>query len=230
MPSLLAAGGLGFLACGLYALQAPAPRWTVFASALMLAAASSAGGALIGFLFALPRTTTAEESPPTGEAETGARLTAPHIRANTNLEQISDWLTKILVGVTLVQLGTIGSGAAKLFRAIAPALGGQPQSAAFGGAVISYFAVWGFLGAWLANRLLLGRLMLKADLAIRQLVFGIEAERRGHLEEAIGWYSGAASLAAVARDKPLQEQAKLRASEVTNRVAAQSTGRTPPPE
>jgi hypothetical protein len=61
----------------------------------ILSAASLITGGFFGFLFGIPRS-----------------LSTPgpsFVQPNTNLEQISDWLTKILVGVGLTQIGTIFS-------------------------------------------------------------------------------------------------------------------------
>ncbi len=57
-------------------------------------------GFLIGFLFGVPRTV--ESNDPTLSKNSQTR-----VQANTNLEQISDWLTKILVGVGLTQITPI---------------------------------------------------------------------------------------------------------------------------
>src|SRR5262249_23262070 len=61
--------------------------------AFLVAGASFVSGCLVGFLFAIPRTVQGEE---------GSKVSGPsqqtQYRPNTNLEQISDWLTKILVG------------------------------------------------------------------------------------------------------------------------------------
>lgn len=54
-------------------------------------------GALIGFLFGIPKEKNGGTNP---DANTG-------VGTNTNLEQISDWLTKIIVGVGLTQLNSI---------------------------------------------------------------------------------------------------------------------------
>lgn len=70
-------------------------------------AAGSVGGVL-GFLFGIPRTLTAESGASGDVASEGGRTR--HTRSNTNLEQISDWLTKIVVGATLVQINTIWPG------------------------------------------------------------------------------------------------------------------------
>jgi hypothetical protein len=133
----------------------------VLAPALLFAAASAAAGGLFGFLFGVPRTASESGSP------SASPIAA--IRANTNLEQISDWLTKILIGATLVQLGKVPGAAARLFDAMAPALGDSPPSAAFAGGIVIYFAVVGFIGGWLATRLFLGRAMadaLRAEAAL----------------------------------------------------------------
>src|SRR5262245_43225237 len=58
-----------------------------------------ASGLLVGFLFALPRTTEGTEvKPASGSGGAGEAQLARRLRVNTNLEQISDWVTKIIVG------------------------------------------------------------------------------------------------------------------------------------
>jgi hypothetical protein len=85
------------------------------------------------------------------------------IAANTNLEQISDWLTKIIVGVSLTQLFTIKRNAIHLFNAMAPSLGHGETAAAFAGAEVVYFSILGFFMGWLYARLRLGEEMRYAD-------------------------------------------------------------------
>jgi hypothetical protein len=148
--------------------------WGVFASAVLFSCASAAAGGLLGFLFGVPRNRSVEtlqEGPPAG------------VRPNTNLEQVSDWLTKILIGATLVQLGSIPSAAAKLFSSMAPSLGGQPNGTAFAGAIVIFFTIWGLLGAWLATRLYLGKAMDDADVT-NYLRRAQVAENAGDIELA----------------------------------------------
>jgi hypothetical protein len=177
-PLVLALCGaliLGVVAVGLFAVQLPS-GWSVFASAVMFAAASLGIGGLVGLLFGVPRTLVAD-APARVPADTQPRESgSSSVGANTNLEQISDWLTKIIVGVTLVQLGTVKSGATALFGAMAPALGGEPSGAAFAGAVVTYFAVLGFFCGWLYARLRLGVAMSNADALI---YIARRAEREG---------------------------------------------------
>jgi hypothetical protein len=91
----------GLIAISLFAL-AVTPHLTVFACALGFAAASGAVGAIFGFIFGIPRTLTSDD----GATDKGLRS---RIVPNTNLEQVSDWLTKILIGATLVELKSIPS-------------------------------------------------------------------------------------------------------------------------
>jgi hypothetical protein len=159
----------GVLAIALYAVKA-SDRLSVLASGSLFAVASLAAGAIFGFLFGVPRTRTSDGSTPTGGQSSSL------IQANTNLEQISDWLTKIIVGVTLVQLGTIRSGAQRLFNSMAPSLGSKPGGAAVAGSIVVFFAGVGFISGWLMTRLFLGRAMSDADV---YMVAAAAAESRG---------------------------------------------------
>ena len=62
---------------------------------------------------------------------------------------MSDWLTKILLGVGLTQFSSIGSALGRLFEALRPGLGNTDSSAAFAGGLLSYFAAVGFIGGYL---------------------------------------------------------------------------------
>lgn len=113
----------------------------------------------MGFLFGVPRTlTSARRDDRSLQDQPGS-----DIRANTNLEQVSDWLTALLIGATLVQLGEVPPAAARLFASLAPALGDTGSSASFAGGIVIYFVVLGFLMGWLNTRLYLGIAMQNAD-------------------------------------------------------------------
>src|ERR1051326_1175645 len=82
----------------------------VLALGVLFAAACTASGWLLGLLFGIPRTLarTNVQQTPNGSGEN--KSTPPEdnassaSRVNTNLEDISDWLTKTIVGVGLTQL------------------------------------------------------------------------------------------------------------------------------
>ena len=75
---------------------------------------------------------------------------------NTNLEEISDWLTKIIVGVSLVEAQKIKAALGEAAMLFAKGLGG-PDQVSFAYALMLYFSVSGFLGSYLLTRLYLQR-------------------------------------------------------------------------
>jgi hypothetical protein len=113
VPSVLALVWL-LIAIGLLSLLIPSwaqklsGGWpaalTVLGAGLFLAGASTVTGSLVGFLFCVPRYRQLEPDAHAPRERSSDFSTAP----NTNLEQISDWLSKIIVGVGLTQIPEIG--------------------------------------------------------------------------------------------------------------------------
>jgi hypothetical protein len=92
------------------------PRVIIAASA---AGAAGAVGGIVGFLFGIPRARSEASI-----VEVGAtRAFLP----NTNLEQISDWLTKTIVGVGLVQFREIWTALQGVAGAVGKAIGDLPN-------------------------------------------------------------------------------------------------------
>lgn len=144
-------------------------------SGLMLAGASGLVGAFLGFLFGIPRSKQAQAQLALEEGRS-----AREYLENTNLEQISDWLTKIIVGLTLVQFEQIkgfvvGVGAVfgKVFVAT-PATTTADTAGAIAVAVILYFVIAGFLFAFLWTRIhmenVLRQQSAEGDIAIERLL------------------------------------------------------------
>jgi hypothetical protein len=130
----------------IYAVQLPSGiRWGAWATANMIAGASFLLGGLVGFLFGIPRAIQSSTAP----------MDATKYQANTNLEQVSDWLTKIIVGVGLVEIGRIIPGLARLADSMKAPLGGQASSAAFGLALTIANILLGFFLFYLWSRSLL---------------------------------------------------------------------------
>jgi hypothetical protein len=121
----------------------------------MVSMAAAAIGALFGFLFAVPRTPVAHHE---------ATIT-PHSTKlpNTNLEQISDWLTKVLVGATLTQMARIPDAAREVFNSVGGSLGVGDSGVIFTGATILFGLTAGFILGWLATRTWVGRMLTAAD-------------------------------------------------------------------
>ena len=127
----------------LYAIQLPSGvRWGVFGVGVVIGSSAFLIGGLVGFLFGIPRTVQSS-NPSTG---------ATQYQGNTNLEQVSDWLTKIIVGVSLVEIGRIIPALTKLAEILKAPLGGQPSSAAFGLGVVIASALTGFFFFYLWTR------------------------------------------------------------------------------
>lgn len=155
---------LGMVLLALYASSQSQPL-AVLGAGGAVAVASAMTGAVIGFLFGLPRAGkagTGEAGQQGGGAPNGGTNQAD-IRPNTNLEDISDWLTKILVGVGLVQLGSMADGLQRLVNYVSGSLGSGPGAGPVGGALIVVYATAGFLLSFLFARTELPSAFREAD-------------------------------------------------------------------
>jgi hypothetical protein len=111
-----------------------------FAVALLVGGAALTSGALLGFIFGIPRA-----APETGSTQSNNSQWEQLYQVNTNLEQISDWLTKIIIGIGLVELAKIPPKFIKLAEYVANAFSPSIPSGLAAVAII-YFAISGFLG------------------------------------------------------------------------------------
>ncbi|MBY5834755.1 hypothetical protein HFN47_35490 [Rhizobium leguminosarum] len=122
---------------------------------LLAAAAAGAAGAFAGFIFGIPRTLdSAAKAAVAGAASSTstAEKTNAILASNTNLERISDWLTTLLVGATLVQIGPIVA-ALKSFADYLATEEGKLQGPIV--LLLIYFFIIGFLCIYLLTRLYL---------------------------------------------------------------------------
>ncbi|MDH6128996.1 hypothetical protein [Kitasatospora sp. GP82] len=154
----------GVIAAGLAGLvlySAASGHWVgTLGGGLLVAAMSTAAGGGVGFLFGIPRLlSSGAAAHPTDLSATSTASYAP----NTNLEQASDWLTKILLGAGLTQIGAVPHRLRQVGDALAPMVGGENGAAGFVATVVVYFSVLGFLSGWLLTRLLLARALSTAD-------------------------------------------------------------------
>lgn len=179
LKALTYAIGAGCLGILIYSVNSVGFRnaLTFLGTGLMVAGASLLIGGLLGFLFGIPRTlqNTTPSSPrkvanddaANSEQKQPPAAAAPaetDYQANTNLEQISDWLTKILVGVGLTQVREIGAKMNQVAGAVAAALGSPGGNRAFALSLILYYLIIGFLFSYLWTRLYLPGAFREADL------------------------------------------------------------------
>lgn len=135
---------------------------------LLIAGAASAVGILTGFLFGIPRSPQ-REAPRQTDATNPAPPAADNFGVNTNLEQISDWLTKIIVGVGLVQLTTMPGHLMSMAEYLSGAFGaGRPVPEPIVNLIMAYFAVFSFLLGYLWTRLYLADEFSKAERVARE--------------------------------------------------------------
>jgi hypothetical protein len=171
LKTLILIVGGGFLSTVVYALQAATLSQfaSILSVAILIGGAALLVGGLLGFLFGIPRTYQSDRVPeqPASDNEEGEeqrrKATGSRYQANTNLEQISDWLAKILVGVGLTQLTAIPEALKQFSEYVAPGLGGFRSSLAFGVSMPVFFLVCGFLFGYLWTRIYLLEILKRAD-------------------------------------------------------------------
>jgi hypothetical protein len=170
---LLLAGAL-YLVTGVASLSDADHRESAYRIAALWAMAYCAGGFLVGFLFGIPRVLQANDTK-SADKEKSARPGYAQ-RVNTNLEQISDWLTKIIVGLGLVQLRKIPQNlydaATWMARSFTPPDGNIAQAASFSTSIIILFSVTGFVGGYLVTRLFIAGAFRRADTETTETVTG----------------------------------------------------------
>lgn len=151
-------GASAIVPADLAALRGTAQRFAAMLLALSIAGAAAAVGAATGFLFGLPRTLTSGEVR-TAAAQVSAAATdqaldpaAPSAKlgTNTNLEQISDWLTKIIVGVGLTKLDQLPDLIEGFGDKVAPFFGVGGKVFGIGGGL--YFLILGFFIGYVLTR------------------------------------------------------------------------------
>lgn len=182
----------------------------IFSVGILVAAAALTAGFLVGFIFAIPRmgpekqasdpSTTATEGE---QVDPGGQESNP-VTPNSNLVEISDWLTKIIVGLGLVELNKIPSalGSLSYYAGISmrpaqcPASGSCADFISSGQAaaltiMVFYFAL-GFLIGYIWTRLYfqrdLGRQLqkLQQDKKVTDSIMNAEAfMNEGKFDEAL---------------------------------------------
>jgi len=130
------------------------------AIAMLWGGAFTVMGFVLGFLFGVPRSQTPDDK------------SKPALAVNTNLEQISDWLTKLITGAALANLrelpADIKMGGHYIAQSLAacPDPKGCPTSGgldSIGGAILNFFLALGFLFGYLATRTFFTRLFAASD-------------------------------------------------------------------
>jgi len=190
------AGCLGIL---LFAGQASSLTQfiSILGVGLLIAGACMLSGALLGFLFGIPRTLQQDKLENASSDERSTKQSSDNsvsYQVNTNLEQISDWLTKILVGVGLTQITALPEAVNNYAEFVSSGLGSSAASKTFAVAVLFFYSVCGFLISYLWTRLYLAGALRQADLAaVGQKIADVE-NKVSELEKQAGIDAGALSI------------------------------------
>lgn len=118
----------GLVVAGVLAVARPQT-----AVALMWAIACLGVGAFCGLLFGIPRM---RQKPQSGSEGDNEQRYQPEI--NNNLIEVSDWVTKIIVGLGLVELRSIPSKLKELANPLALALGSDGSAAIAAGLIVFF--------------------------------------------------------------------------------------------
>jgi hypothetical protein len=122
-----------------------------------LAGAATATGSFVGFLFGVPRAGHSA-TPESGES---SRTEQPYL-PNTNLEQISDWLTKIIVGVGLVEIRAVVAWFNEIGTTAGPAIWQDPGGRIIATAILVHYLLMGFFQGFLVAYLYLPKAFANA--------------------------------------------------------------------
>jgi tetratricopeptide (TPR) repeat protein len=176
-----------------------------WASAAAFSLAAYTAGLLLGFLFSIPKAAedptpdhvskgSGDVSPSTANATPEAEQTAvPRklLSVNTNFEQISDWLTKIIVGVGLVESKQIIVTTGQLTGFLAAGFASasrkpvDPSLDVLALAIIIGFPSLGTLTGYLYTRLYVARALGEADAASTRPEGQISANDKATLEQTV---------------------------------------------
>jgi len=172
LPRLQVLSGFGFLLIVAYALR----FWNsgdvlrIAGVGILVAAAALVSGFVLGFIFCIPRMrnenpAAADTAAPVEGGQDDAEDPSSTVIPNSNLVEISDWLTKIIVGVGLVELKSIPHKLGELSYYLGLGLqptqcGGRAPCAdftdggqAFGLSILVFYFTVGFLWGYVWTRL-----------------------------------------------------------------------------
>ncbi|MCO8269768.1 PASTA domain-containing protein [Actinoplanes sp. TRM 88003] len=149
-------------------------------TAFLLFVAAAAVGAGLGFLFGLPRARAAEAS----EAAANDGRAATFYLTNSNLIKVSDWLTTIVIGLGLVNLGKVVPSLRSLAGALHDPLGSTAYAGAVGISVLIIGLLAGFILNYLWTSIRVRELLEEAERQNQQTVPDLSNQTLGEAKQA----------------------------------------------
>jgi len=132
-----------------YAFGTPGRHWIYLGTAMLASLAAFLAGCLAGFLFGIPRIVSS------GQLRQQKTTSAPAYTPSSNLAEVSDWLTKLLLGAGLVQLTRLGRPIGSLIDHVASGLyvhgGDRGAAVVTAGAILFALAFAGLLDGYVGT-------------------------------------------------------------------------------
>ena len=157
----------------------------VFSALFIISGGSFLSTFIIGFLFGIPRSTQAENTNPKIGSREGQTSEFKYndqnkrLQTNTNLQEISDWLTKMIVGIGLTQLYRVPSLLAALSSFLSEGfIDNQAMPTVIASSIV-FFGSCGFLSGYLMTRLFLASAFALADELLDAEEYSIKSEELG---------------------------------------------------
>lgn len=220
--AVLALCAIGLAAIAAFAVTLGADRGLSFIAWAMLSALASALlGGVLGLLFGLP---TARKPAPGGSGV----VPVGSYEESTSLEQIADWLTKIIVGLTLTQFSTWSAAFDRISRTLTHDLL-CPASAstcgiAPGASLVSAYALGGFVISYMWTRRFFMIEMVARDDSVRRMLEAQEqrdeAEKDGRIQGEGDTHQGLAADDGRSRIASILAEGRRLASGKAKEVAA----------
>jgi hypothetical protein len=159
---------IGFISLIFISILGDYTRYRYMGALLLWMCACLAIGAALGFLFGVPKTGLSTNG--NKDTQMGTQQSS-QTRPNTNLEEISDWLTKIIVGLTLVNVKTIGSTLWQISEKMALVAGKDPSgiNTSVSLAILITFLTAGFLNGYFCTRLFLQQIFIFSDRKLTEI-------------------------------------------------------------
>lgn len=170
------------LSCTVVALFVTGHIHGTVAAWILWGLACLGSGSVVGFLFGIPRAAPQDKTRFTSSS-TGATDNiypeehSPYrMRPNTNLEEVSDWLTKIIVGLGLVHLQDFENMLYRTAKNAASAMSSNtdPPVTSLATAMIVSLVIEGFFIGYLYTRLFLQGAFARSDFRMNETVRRIE--------------------------------------------------------
>ncbi|QBE66749.1 response regulator [Pseudoduganella lutea] len=162
------------------------------ASALIWGLGFCVGGVLLGFVFGIPRPLPAGAVLATEVDKKAERDSADRTRngdapmpseINSNLVEVSDWLTKIIIGVGLIELKHLPEAAREVAEYIAPSMSNDVAHATpVAGGIMLFFTIYGFLAGYLMTRIYLAVIIKWADNKVKSQNISVQLDSGQEIE------------------------------------------------